>query len=114
MAAAVLPKLDRQELAECDRRTSWEIHHDPSANVRLAAIEALSPLVELPRIGSELLQTLQAMHEQDPQMVRVSLAELLLEAGVKGSDLAVRDLIEADDLDAGVKDHLQTVMRTSG
>ena len=39
MAAAVLPKLDRQELAECDRRTSWEIHHDPSANQQTVTMQ---------------------------------------------------------------------------
>ena len=87
------------------------VRHDPNVNVRLAAVEALAPLVARPAVGGELLA---ALAGQDSPLVQVSLAELLLRGGVAGSERTVRELLERDDLDGTAREYLQAVMRDNG
>jgi len=87
------------------------VRHDPNVNVRLAAIDALAPQVERPAVAHELLTTLA---HQDSQLVRVSLAELLLRSGVEGADRAVRELLAADEIDEPAREYLQSLMRSRG
>ena len=86
------------------------VKRDPSVNVRLAAIEALGPLVDRPAVGSELLRTLAG---PAPEIVRVGLAEVLLVGGVEGSTPAVERMIAGTELEPAVRDHLQQLMRRS-
>jgi len=87
------------------------VRHDPNVNVRLAAIEALAPQVERPTVGHELLA---ALAHQDSQIVRVSLAELLLRSNVEGADRAVRELLATDEVDEPAREYLQSLMRNRG
>lgn len=87
------------------------VQHDENDNVRLAAIEALAPVVAQPLVGRELLDVL---GRQDSTLVRVSLAELLLRSGVPGAEQAVRQLVAGDELEPQARDYLRTLMRQSG
>jgi anti-sigma factor RsiW len=86
------------------------VANDPNVNVRLAAVEALAPLLDRPRVGRELLD---AFERQTSPMIQVSLAELLLDAGVEGSRPAVERLLEKETVDPTVRDHLADVMRST-
>ena len=88
------------------------VQHDENDNVRLAAIEALAPVVAQPLVSRELLDALAA--HQDSTLVRVSLAELLLKSKVDGARQAVSKLVAGDDLEPPVRDYLRTLMRQSG
>ena len=87
------------------------VQHDENDNVRLAAIEALAPVVAQPLVSRELLEVL---GRQDSTLVRVSLAELLLRSGVPGAEQAVRQLVAGDELEPQARDYLRTLMRQSG
>ena len=47
-------------------------------------------------------------------MMQVTLGRLLLESGVDGSEQAVQELIERDEVDTSVREFLTDTMRTSG
>jgi len=87
------------------------VARDSSVNVRLAAVEALSPLIERPRIGRELVE---AMELQDSPLMQVALAEVLLASEVEGSETAVERMLESETTDTTVKDYLQDVLRRTG
>ena len=88
------------------------VQHDSNDNVRLAAIEALAPVVAQPLVSRELLAVLAA--HQDSTLVRVSLAELLLRSGVPGAEQAVSQLVAGNDLEPQARDYLKNLMRQSG
>ena len=67
-------------------------------------------LVDRPRVGRELLE---AMERQTSPMVQVTLAEVLLDAGVYGSRPAVERLLEKQETDPTVREYLRDVMRSS-
>jgi hypothetical protein len=83
---------------------------DPNVNVRLAAVQALAPLLDHPRVGRELLNTID---RQRSPMVQVTLAEALLGAGVNGSRPAVERLLEDGSTDPTVREYLRELMRSS-
>ena len=121
-----LSLLDHQSASERLRGVEWTaraepdervvaallaaVQRDPSVNVRLAAIEALGPLVDRPAVGGELLRTLEG---DAPPIVRVSAAELLLAGGVAGAGPAVERMLDGSDLDPAVQEHLRAIMRSS-
>jgi anti-sigma factor RsiW len=87
------------------------VTRDPNVNVRLAAVDALAPLLDRPRVGGELVN---AMEQQSSPMLQVSLAEMLLDAQVEGSRPAVERMLASEALDPTAEEHLRDVMaRTS-
>ncbi|HXV75864.1 MAG TPA: zf-HC2 domain-containing protein [Candidatus Polarisedimenticolaceae bacterium] len=84
---------------------------DPNVSVRLAAVEALAPLLDRRPIAERLVET---MAEQSSPLLQVTLAEVLLDAGIEGSRPAVLRLIEHEGTDPAVREHLRGVMRNSG
>ena len=84
------------------------VRHDENVNVRLAAIEALTPVVARPTVSRELMAT---VRRQDSTLVRASAAELLLRAGVDGAEQAVNEFLKEDNLEGPARDYLRTLMR---
>jgi hypothetical protein len=84
------------------------VRHDTNVNVRLAAIEALTPVVARPPVSRELMAT---VRRQDSTLVRASAAELLLRAGVDGAEQAVNEFLAEDQLEGPARDYLRTLMR---
>lgn len=121
--AMSLALLDHQSASErllgvaWSRRTAAEepvsralldaVRNDSNVNVRLAAVEALSGRLGTPEVGAALTAALG--REQAP-LVQVTLAEALLEGGVDGSVQAVRRLVDREDVDPAVRDHLRAVL----
>ena len=87
------------------------VKHDPSVNVRVAAVEALTPLLRQPRVSSQLLA---ALREQESPMVQVTLAHALIDGNVDGSEQAVSELIESDRVGDSAREHLRDLVRRSG
>jgi hypothetical protein len=84
------------------------VRHDTNVNVRLAAIDALTPVVARPPVSRELLAMLRG---QDSTLVRASVAEALLRAHVDGAEKAVNEFLANDELDGPARDYLKTLMR---
>jgi len=84
------------------------VRNDTSINVRLAAVQALAPLAGRPAVGSALLA---ALDRQQSAVVRLSLAELLLDARVDGAQAAVRRLLEGPQVDETVREQLRSAMQ---
>lgn len=83
------------------------VRNDPSVNVRLAAVEALSAGLDRPRIGEGLTN---ALNVQESPMMQVALAEVLLDGGVDGSTVALHQLVQQQGLDPIVREYLETVL----
>jgi hypothetical protein len=84
------------------------VRHDTSVNVRLAAIDALTPVVARPAVSRELLALLRG---QDSTLVRAGVAEALLRARVDGAEQAVNEFLAKDELEGPARDYLKTLMR---
>jgi hypothetical protein len=84
------------------------VRHDTNVNVRLAAIDALTPVVARPPVSRELLAMLRG---QDSTLVRAGVAEALLRARVAGAEQAVNDFLAKDDVEGPARDYLKTLMR---
>jgi hypothetical protein len=87
------------------------VKHDPSVNVRVAAVEALTPLLQQPRVSSQLLASLK---EQESPMVQVTLARALIDSDVNGSAQAVSELIDSDHVDESAREHLRDLVGRTG
>ena len=87
------------------------VRHDENVNVRLAAIEALAPVVARPTVSRELLAMLR---RPDSTLVRASAAEVLLRAGVGGAEQAVNEFLAEDEIEGPARDYLKTLMRQTG
>ena len=79
--------------------------------MRLAAVEALSGYLDRPRVGQELLAALEG---QDSPVMLVTLGQLLLAAGVEGSDAVVERMLDREELHPSVREHLQEAMSLQG
>ena len=86
------------------------VRDDPSVNVRLAAVEALSGRLDRPSVRSELTR---ALDVQQPPMMQVALAQILVAGHVDGSTSALRRLVEDQSLDPSVRDYLDAVLEAS-
>ena len=84
------------------------VRHDTNVNVRLAAIDALKPVVARPPVSRELLAMLRG---HDATLVRASVAEVLLRARVDGAEQAVNDFLREDETNGPARDYLRTLMR---
>jgi len=84
------------------------VRHDTNVNVRLAAIDALAPVVARPPVSRELLAMLRG---HDATLVRASVAEALLRARADGAEQAVNEFLREDDANGPARDYLRTLMR---
>jgi putative zinc finger protein len=84
------------------------VRHDTNVNVRLAAIDALAPVVARPPVSRELLAMLEG---QDSTLVRASVAEVLLRADVAGAAQAVNKFLAEEELEGPARDYLKALMR---
>jgi hypothetical protein len=83
------------------------VRYDPSLNVRLAAVDALSGWLDRPQVGIGLTD---AFETQESPLMQVTLANVLFEGQVDGSTEAARRMLVRDDLDPSVRDFLRTAL----
>jgi hypothetical protein len=81
------------------------LNHDPNENVRLAALEALTPYVRESSIRMELIRSIA---NQDSPVVQVSLAELMVAIQEKKSVNELQKLLDSDRTPADVKKKIKS------
>lgn len=87
------------------------LRHDPSLNVRLAAVEVLGGWLDRPQVGAGLAD---ALEREEAPLLQVTLADVLLEAHVNGSVDAVRRMLGREGLNPSVRDHLRAALEEVG
>jgi hypothetical protein len=80
------------------------LNNDPNENVRLAALEALTPYVRQSAIRMELIRSIA---NQESPVVQVSLAELMVAMQEKKSVSALQKLLDSDKTPADVKKQIK-------
>jgi hypothetical protein len=85
------------------------VQYDPSANVRLAAVEALRARRDRPEVVAGLAA---ALERQDSPLLQVTLADSLLDTGDDDGIAAVRRLLDREALDPSVREYLRTALQT--
>jgi hypothetical protein len=80
------------------------LNNDPNENVRLAALEALTPYVRQSSIRMELIRSIA---NQDSPIVQVSLAELMVAIQEKKSVSELQKLLDSDKTPADVKKEIK-------
>lgn len=80
------------------------LNNDPSANVRLATLEALSSYAKNPDVRVKLVQSIAT---QDDPLVQIGLAELMVELHEKSSVKELRKLMEGKSTPKEVKEKLK-------
>jgi len=83
------------------------VNDDPSANVRLAALEVLASLPERPDVRAGLIES---FPRQASPPVTAAMAALLLEMDGSGAVEAVRDAAADDRLPESVRQYLQSIL----
>ncbi|HVS04499.1 MAG TPA: HEAT repeat domain-containing protein [Thermoanaerobaculia bacterium] len=79
--------------------------HDPNPNVRLAAVEALEPvLAGAPRSRAALLA---ALSEEESPLVQIALIDVLLASDGAEARRAALQLLREGEVDDAVRDHLR-------
>ena len=87
------------------------VAHDPSVNVRLAAIDALSKAARSP----EVLQSLtQSLPRQDSPMVQAALIDYLVDARDRRAMGTLRQLAEQPDLNPAVLERTRFALQQLG
>ncbi len=84
------------------------VRNDPNVNVRLVALEALAGRIDSPRVRAGLIETLP---RQDSPVLQVALAELLDEQN-GSAEIAIRLLLERNDLDPSVRERIESLLRS--
>ncbi len=79
------------------------VGHDPSVNVRLAAIDALQPHVARRAVQSSLLAYLRS---ETSLLVQVSLVDVLMDADGRGTRKMLEGLAIDETMDESVREHL--------
>lgn len=80
------------------------LNHDPSANVRMATLEALTPYAKNPDVRVKLVQSI-AM--QDDPLMQIALAELMVQLHEKSSVNELRKLMDGKTTPKEVKEKLK-------
>jgi hypothetical protein len=101
----------QQADTEVTRALLRVVNTDQSVNVRLAALDVLSELVQRPDVRSGLLDSLP--HQDSPTM-QVAMAEVLLAMDGPRSETAIRELLDDPDLNEGVRGYIQETMIKRG
>lgn len=81
------------------------LNADPNVNVRLAAVSALSKYVENPKVREGLIMSITS---QDSPLVQVALADLMVNLKEKDAINSFEKLLEKPDIDATVKQKLES------
>jgi hypothetical protein len=79
--------------------------HDPDVNVRLAAVNALAPVLGRPAVRDQLLQE---VGRQPSPLVQIALIDLLLDRDRPGSRRRLLDLAASPSLDETVRGYLRS------
>jgi HEAT repeat protein len=80
------------------------LNNDENVNVRLAAIEALSPYVRDNHVREELIRSIA---KQDSPLVQVALAEMMAALHVKSSVKELEKIVKSDKTPADVKTRIK-------
>jgi hypothetical protein len=80
------------------------LNNDPSANVRLATLDALSSYAKNPEVRVRLVQSIAS---QDDPLVQIELAELMVELNEKSSVKELRKLMDGNTTPKEVKEKLK-------
>lgn len=86
------------------------VRHDPSENVRLAAVEALARYADRPAVRDALTASLP---NQGSPLIQLTLAAALVESGRGDDEGLLRSLqqtLERDDLEPAVRERLQRLV----
>lgn len=102
-----------QELQKVDEKVIdallATLNNDPNDNVRLATLDALSKLTYFPKVREELVN---AMINQDSQLVQLAMAEIMLKLQEKKSIKSFNKFLENKEIDNIVKKKIeQTVQK---
>ena len=77
------------------------MNSDKNINVRLAAINALTGMIEKnPRVQKELIRSLSL---QDNSLLQISLIQVLSESGVKEAKAEIESIVRKEETDEKVK-----------
>ncbi len=85
------------------------LNHDPNVNLRLAALEALTPFLGDSRVREGLIRSIA---EQESPLVQISLAELMAAIQEKGSVTELRKLVENERTPKEVKEKIKKSIST--
>jgi HEAT repeats len=80
------------------------LNNDPSANVRMATLDALSAYAKNPAVRVRLVQSIAS---QDDPLVQIELAELMVELNEKSSVKELRKLMDGNTTPKEVKEKLK-------
>jgi hypothetical protein len=80
------------------------LNTDPSANVRMATLDALSAYAKNPAVRVRLVQSIAS---QDDPLVQIELAELMVELNEKSSVKELRKLLDGNTTPKEVKEKLK-------
>jgi hypothetical protein len=84
------------------------LRHDPDVNVRLAAVDALAPVLGRPVVRDQMLQQVAA---QRSPMVQIALIDLLLGRDRAASQRRLTELAASPSLDGTVRGYLRSRLR---
>ena len=84
------------------------LNQDANVNVRLAALEALTPLVHDPAVRLGLVH---ALARQTSPLVQVALADAMAQLQERRSVAPLRELLKQADLDAAVKSKIEQTIQ---
>jgi DNA-binding TFAR19-related protein (PDSD5 family) len=85
------------------------LNQDPNVNVRLATLEALTPLGQDPAVRLGLIK---ALKNQDSPLVQTALADAMVQLQVHRSVKPLRELLKQDNLDQSVKNKIEQSIQT--
>lgn len=84
------------------------LNQDANVNVRLAALEALTPLAHDPTVRLGLVH---ALVQQTSPLVQVALADVMAQLQERRSVAPLRELLKQADLDATVKSKIEQTIQ---
>ena len=84
------------------------INHDPTVNVRLAAVDAIKTFADSPVARKGLVQ---ALNKQNSPMVEIAILDQIVEMREKPAAPAIRALMASSDVNPSVKEHATWALR---
>ncbi|SFQ58634.1 HEAT repeat domain-containing protein [Hymenobacter arizonensis] len=85
------------------------LNHDDNVNVRLATLEALTPLAQDPTVRLGLVR---ALKYQDSPLVQTALADAMVQLQDPRSVKPLRELLKQDNLEESVKSKIEQSIQT--
>jgi HEAT repeat protein len=84
------------------------VNHDPSVNVRLAAVDALRNFNDSP-VGRKGL--VQALAKQDSPLVQIAILDQIVELHEKSADSAIQFLLSGQNVNPDVRQRAQWALK---